>query len=243
MVSNSRPGDRRPEGGSPMRTPKSSLVRLGRATAKTNCSISASTKIGMETPRMAPNIVVTSVLELRRSAEMRPSRMPTHGGEEQRVDGQLDGRGQALDEDLRHRPAVADGFAEVAAEQLPDVEDELDVDGLVEAVALVEGVADGIGGALAERRQAGVAGQQSGDDEDDGDDADQRGDAEEHPPDDVLGHPTPLRGSPGAATVPGGRGRGAPPCSAAPLSVMDRGRGYSSAGGGGFRKPPQRAAK
>ncbi len=100
---------------------------LGRATAKLNCSSSASTKMGMETPRMATNIVVTSVRELRRSAEMRPRLTPAIEAKMQRVGRQFDGGGQALDEDLGDGPSVADRITEVAGEELLDVEDELDV--------------------------------------------------------------------------------------------------------------------
>ena len=118
-----------------------------------NCSIRPSTKTGIETPRLAPTIVATSVVELRRSAEMRPSGTPTDRGEQQRVDGQLDGRrAGARSSIVGHRPAVADGVARGRrASELPMYMHELDVDGLVEAVALVEGVADRIGGPLAQR--------------------------------------------------------------------------------------------
>ncbi len=66
---------------------------------------------------------------------------------------------------------------------------------LIQPEALVEGVTDGFSGALAECREAGIAGQQPGDDEDDEDDAEQRGDAEQQSSDDVLGHPIPSGGS------------------------------------------------
>ena len=126
---------------------------------------------------------------------MRPSVTPDDGREEQRVEGQLDGRGQPLDEDLGDGATLPDGIPEVAPQELPEVEDELDGDGLVQPEALVEGGADLLGGPLRERRPAGVPGQQPGDGEDDEDDAQQRRDADEQAPDDVLGHPTSVIGS------------------------------------------------
>ena len=47
-------------------------------------------------------------------------------GEQQRVEGQFDGRGQALDEDLGDRPPVAERVAQVDRRHLSQVEDELD---------------------------------------------------------------------------------------------------------------------
>ena len=45
--------------------------------AKMKIMIGPSTKIGIDTPRLAPAMVPTSMLELRRRAEMIPSRTPT----------------------------------------------------------------------------------------------------------------------------------------------------------------------
>ena len=72
-----------------------------------------------------------------------------------------------------------DRLAEVAGQDLAEVLHELDRDGLVEAVAGAEGVADLVGRLLAERRPARVAGDDPGQDEDDRDDPEEDGDAGE----------------------------------------------------------------
>ena len=97
---------------------------------------------------------------------------------------------------LRQLAQVGDEL--VVEERRRDVLDaELDVvldleeagdDCLVQAVADDEGVADGVGGALAEHGPARVARDDPGEDEHDEDDPDQDGDRDEEPADDEAGH-------------------------------------------------------
>ena len=66
----STPGVSRPDGG------RASGLPLSRI-AKMKIMSGPRTKTGIDTPRLAPAIVPTSMLELRRRAEMIPSRTPT----------------------------------------------------------------------------------------------------------------------------------------------------------------------
>ena len=83
---------------------------------------------------LANAMVPTSAAELRRYAEMMPSGTPTHDREREREEAQLDGRGQALDDQLRDRQAVPDGRAQVPGRRSLQVAHELDGQRLVQAV-------------------------------------------------------------------------------------------------------------
>ena len=72
--------------------------------------------------------------ELRRIAEIMPSRNANNDGEDQRRQPQLNGRGQTFDHDDRHRPAEADRIAKVPFEDVFHVDHELNGDGFIEAV-------------------------------------------------------------------------------------------------------------
>ena len=120
--------DSRPDGGS------ANGVSLSR-TAKTKARTRPRTKTGVETPRLATTIVPTSTGELRRMRRERAQGDADDGREDQGEERQLDGHRQALDEDVGDRPAEPDRAAEVALDELAEVDDELVRDRLVEAVA------------------------------------------------------------------------------------------------------------
>ena len=159
-----------------------------RTMANRKASSSPRTKTGIDTPKFANTIVPTSVFELCRYAEISPSGTPTQTAKIIAMMRQLDGRRQALDEELRDGLRVLDRDAEVAAAELLEIADELDRDRLVQPVAMDEVVAEGIGRAFAEDRPAGVARDEPGEREHDEDDPQQDGDGDENPTDDELGH-------------------------------------------------------
>jgi hypothetical protein len=111
-----------------------------------------------------------------------------HGREEERVEGQLDRHREPLHEHVRDGPVEADRRAEVARQQVADVLHVLDEDGLVQAVADVERVADLIGRLLAEGRPARVARDDPGEDEDERDHPEKDRDGEQHASDDEAAH-------------------------------------------------------
>ena len=103
---------------------------------------------------------------------------PAHGGEHAETDtdddgdddgeqGQLHRRRDVLAEVGRHRPVALLGHPEVAVQELPQVDDVLLGDGLVETVLVVEGFHDGrvAQGALAQVGGGGVGGDEVGEDE------------------------------------------------------------------------------
>ena len=138
---------------------------------------------------MAKTIVATSIGELRRSADTRPSGTPTAIAKiiAQRVSSTVVGR-RSMSSCVTGR-RMLDRFPEVALGDLAEVDPELDEDRLVEAVAMDEVVAHGVGGALPEHRPARVAGDQAGEREHDEDDPEQdHGDRHEEPPEKEARH-------------------------------------------------------
>ena len=95
--------------------------------------------------------------------------------------------GQSVDQELGDRLRVLDETPRSPRASCPEVEAELDRDGLVEPVAADEVVADGVRGPFAEHGPAGITGDDSGQREDDEDEPEQDRDRDEEPSSDEPG--------------------------------------------------------
>src|SRR5262245_63712418 len=100
----------------------------------------------------------------------------------------MEGHRQALDQEVGHGLAQADGLAQVAAEDVPGVVRELGDDRVVEAVALVEVGAGLRRGPLLEGGLAGVTRDDPGEDERGQQDAEQDRDGADEPAEDEAQH-------------------------------------------------------
>jgi len=92
----------------------------------------------------------------------RAERDAHHDRDHHGVERQLDGDGQPFDEQLIHRAAELARLAEIATQHVADVDAELLGDRVVQPVTFIKRVTDRFGGTLAQRRPAGIAGQQAG---------------------------------------------------------------------------------
>jgi hypothetical protein len=117
-----------------------------------------------------------------------PERYAHGHGEQHRQDRQLDGRGEALDQELGHGLRMLDRAPEIARGELLEIVDELDGDRLVEAVAMDEVVTDLVGRPFTEDGPARVTGDQPCKREHDEHDPQQDGDRDEDAADDELRH-------------------------------------------------------
>jgi hypothetical protein len=118
-----------------------------------------------------------------------PERDAEQDREEHGRESELDRGGEALLQLLRDGPSRADAVAEVAVDDdLLDVLQVLDVNGLVEPVLALDLRYLGVGAALAEERLCRPAGQQPDPQEDEDREADEDGDEQEEPADDEPQH-------------------------------------------------------
>jgi hypothetical protein len=117
-----------------------------------------------------------------------PKRNPHCDRDNQCGKCELDRHREPLDDDVADRTREADGLSEIPAEDIAEVDPQLDIDRLVQTVDFVEPFTRLGGGPLTEQRRTWVARHKADQEEDNEQHPDQHGYGDEEASEDVADH-------------------------------------------------------